>query len=168
MFELHERIDQKRIAKCLRRDPLFAKTLGVKNTHKTLKTGGILLAVWALIMFVTPLPEYLLMNRIGLIVILLAAAVCWAADIGYHIANIDEAAKNLESILKKEPKLKIITEGEKNTIVHERFTAECSAMTQLELKAMLEVETELRDAINSALDRPVRRERKPETPRERA
>lgn len=154
MFELHERIRKEDIAKCLKRDPLFTKTLGIKNTHKALKAGGILVISWLLILAVTPLPENLFLSRIGLVALLLTFGACWAADIGYHLANIDKASENLETILKKDPKIKIVTDGETNTIIHQRFTAECSAMTQLDLKAMLEVEIEVKEAIQSVLDKP--------------
>lgn len=143
------RLEKSEIHKCLKKDPLLRKSLGIKNQYTILKRASILIGLWMIVLAVTPLPESLLLGRIGLAMLCFTFAVCWACDIASHAISIEDAAENLTKILKKDPKVRLVSDGEKTQIQHELFQAECSQITQLDLTSMLDVEVEIQDALES-------------------
>lgn len=144
------RVSKERILKLLKADPLLRKSLGIKMQYTVLKRASILLGIWAVVLFLTPLPEQLLLGRIGLAMLVITLGACWASDLGFQAWRLDNAADSLTKILRKNPKIRL-TEGRNKAhadIEHTEFNAICSQLSQLELKAMLEVETEVKTAVS--------------------
>lgn len=144
------RLTKERVLKLLKADPVLRKSLGIKTQYTVLKRASILLGIWALVLFMTPLPEQLLLGRIGLAMLILTFGACWASDLGFQAWRLDDAAESLTKILRKNPRIRLTErrdEVQTTTIEHEEFDAACSQISQLELKAMLEVETEVKTAV---------------------
>lgn len=150
MFEI-DRITKEDIAKCLKKDKLLRTSLGVKMQFTTLKWTGILLLGWTFILLVTPLPENLLMNRVAMTLLFFALTISWAVDYVNFIGSMDEAATSLTNILKKDSQLRIITDGENTVLKHKKFEAQCSQITQLRLKELLDTEIEIQEAVSELI-----------------
>jgi hypothetical protein len=151
-MENDPRIDRNRIAKCLKQDPILRASLGIRQDWTIVKRMGLLIGGWAIVLVATPLPENLLLSRIGLMTVMAAMGICWGVDILQNKLRIEDAADNLVKILKKDPKVTLITQGDETQIEHEKFQAECGTMTRLELKAMLDTEVEIREAVNALME----------------
>jgi hypothetical protein len=151
-MENEPRIDRERIAKCLKQDQVLRESVGIRRDWTNVKRMGLLVAGWAIVLVATPLPENLLLSRIGLATVMVALGVCWGVDILQNKLRIEDAADNLVKILKKDPKVTLITKGDETKIEHEKFHADCGTITRLELKAMLDTEVEIREAVDALLE----------------
>lgn len=151
--DINDRIDQGKIAGLIKKDKTFRESLGIKNDHTILKRVSILLGIWILILFVTPLPQNMLMGRVGIFSLFLIAAIAWGVDIFAQKINIEDAAESLTKIFKKDPKVQLFVdpETEETIITHGRFQAKCSTLSQLQFKSMLDVENEVKEAMESLL-----------------
>lgn len=148
MFDsIDARITKASLRGVIKGDPLLQKSLGLQNRFSILKASSVLLAGWAFILLVTPLPEQLFLSRLGLLGLILVVLSSWGADIGFHASAIDEAAERLAVILKKDPKIALTTTEEAVQIKHALFDAKCEQMTKLKLAAMLRVETDVQEAV---------------------
>jgi len=142
------RITSEKLFKILKEDALLQKSLGVQKSYTILTRTGIMMAGLIAALAVTPLDQALL-GRIGIALLASVLACGWGANSLFHKIRLEETAESLKSILRENPHVTIEKDKSGILLKHKKFEARCSPISELQFQAMLEVETEVFQAMET-------------------